>query len=134
MNALAPVRNSLSLTAAVLRTRSASEALPPAHDAVATRSPLNAAGPEVTLSVVLALSPGATGPGIVAGAELLQPAGTVRPSCTLDTGAPVSGLEPGANVCRRGGPAGVRDGVVTVPSRPWPDESTTVVPPASSKR
>ena len=86
------------------------------------RSPLKLAGPEVTLNVALTLSPGATGPGIVSEpppwTAALQPAGSGEASLTFVAGAPdvfvkvtmVSWLEPGANVCRPGGPPGVRSG------------------------
>src|SRR3954447_8306210 len=115
-----PMRNSLILTGAVLRTHSVIDAdcgAPFAvHVAVPNRSPLKLAGPDVTLNVTLALSPGAIGPGIVSepppSTAALQPAGSERPSFTLLAGAPlllvkvtiVSWLVPGANVCRPGGP------------------------------
>ena len=62
------MRNSLILTGLALRTLSAmiSECFAPlvwfAHEALPTRSPLKAAGPDVTLKVALTLAPGATGP------------------------------------------------------------------------
>src|SRR5580693_10813605 len=61
------MRNSLILIGLTLRTFSAvvSDRVPPCsgfvHEALATRSPLKAAGPEVTLKVALTLAPGATG-------------------------------------------------------------------------
>src|SRR4051794_23928151 len=124
-----PMRNSLTLIGLVLRTRSAVEADCGApwlvQDAVPIRSPLNAAGPEVTVNVRLTVSPGATGPGIVSApwTAALHPAGAEMPSLTFVAGAPVefvnvtivSWLEPGANVCSPGGPPGVSDGVTTVP-------------------
>src|SRR5690348_1941045 len=60
------MRNSLMRTGLTLRTFSAvvSECFAPAglvQEALATRSPLYAAGPEVTLKVALTLAPGATG-------------------------------------------------------------------------
>src|ERR1700691_4312576 len=68
-------RNSLILTGLTFRTFSAvvSECVLPAvppevgfvHEALPTRSPLKAAGPEVTLKVALTTAPGATGPAIV---------------------------------------------------------------------
>src|SRR5437868_6299052 len=75
MNALvglSPVamRNSLILIGLTLRTFSivVSDCLAPAagfvHEAVPTRSPLNAAGPEVTVNVALTVSPGATRPNV----------------------------------------------------------------------
>src|ERR1700733_12489012 len=61
------VRNSLILIGLTFRTFSAaaSTCFAPlvwfVHHTLPTRSPLNAAGPEVTLKVVLTLAPGATG-------------------------------------------------------------------------
>src|SRR5208337_233261 len=60
------MRNSLILTGLTFRTFSAAVSdcfLPLAgfvHEALPTRSPLNAAGPEVTLKVALTLAPDAT--------------------------------------------------------------------------
>ena len=59
--------NSLILTGLTFRTFSAvvSDCFAPlvgfVHEALPTRSPLKAAGPEVTLKVALTLAPGATG-------------------------------------------------------------------------
>src|SRR5215813_507244 len=64
--ALVPVRNSLILIGLAFRTFSVviSLCLTPfagfVHEALPIRSPLNAAGPEVTLKVALTLVPGAT--------------------------------------------------------------------------
>src|SRR5690242_10964483 len=59
------MRNSLIRTDGTFRTFSAavSDSVLPllVHRAVATRSPLNAAGPEVTLNIALTIAPGATG-------------------------------------------------------------------------
>ena len=60
------MRNSLILTGLTFRTFSAvvSDCVWPlrfVHEALPTRSPLKAAGPEVTLKVALTLAPGATG-------------------------------------------------------------------------
>src|SRR5580700_7976350 len=61
------MRNSLILIGLTFRTFSAvvSECFPPVvwfvHLALPARSPLKAAGPEVTLKVALTLAPGATG-------------------------------------------------------------------------
>ena len=61
------MRNSLILIGLTFRTFSAvvSDCFPPVagfvHEALPTRSPLKAAGPEVTLKVALTLAPGATG-------------------------------------------------------------------------
>src|SRR5260370_609696 len=66
------MRNSLILIGLTFRTFSAviSECLAPlvwfVHWALPTRSPLKAAGPEVTLNVALTLAPGATGSANVA--------------------------------------------------------------------
>src|SRR4051812_45507287 len=117
-----PMRNSLILIGLALRTRSAIDAdcvAPLAwlvQDALPTRSPLKLACPEVTRNVALTLSPGATGPGMVSEPPWtteLHCAGTERLSFTFVAGAPlvfvnvtiVSWLDPGANVCRPGGPA-----------------------------
>ena len=64
------MRNSLILIGLTFRTFSAvvSDCFAPfafVHEALPTRSPLKAAGPEVTLKVALTLAPGATGPAIV---------------------------------------------------------------------
>src|SRR5216683_91764 len=64
---LVPARNSLILIGLTFRTFSAvvPDCLPPCpgfvHEALPIRSPLKAAGPEVTLNVALTLAPGATG-------------------------------------------------------------------------
>src|SRR6185503_3323359 len=62
---LVPVRNSLIRIGRTLRTFSVvvSDCLAPVgsvHEPVATRSPLNAAGPAVTVKVALTVAPGAT--------------------------------------------------------------------------
>src|ERR1700723_1369960 len=87
------MRNSLILIGLTFRTFSAvvSECVPPAvppeagfvHEALATRSPLKAAGPEVTLKVAVTLAPGATGSAIVT--EVLAPPGTKEVHCLLGT-------------------------------------------------
>ncbi len=62
------MRNSLILTGLAFRTFSTavSDCFAPlvefVHEALPTRSPLKASGPEVTLKVALTLAPGATGP------------------------------------------------------------------------
>src|SRR5262249_21238503 len=135
-----PIRYSLILTGLVLRTRSLTDALCAPQVAVAVMSPLNDVMPEVTLSVRLTVAPGATGSAIVTGASALQPLGTVMPSLTPDTAAPVvflkvtivSWLEPGENVCSPDGPAGVLVATNTLPFFPLPEESVTVSPLASS--
>src|SRR3954447_271023 len=152
---LLPMRNSLILIGSTLRTRSAIDAdrVPPVdelvHEALAIRSPLKAAAPEVTANVALTLSPGATGPGRVS--DVSEPPATTAVHCasgrdrlslTSVTGAPVvfvnvtmvSWVEPGANVWRPGGPAGAVEATRTVPLRPWPDESSTASPLVSSNR
>src|SRR4051812_12863476 len=132
---LLPMRNSLILIGLVLRTRSAIDAdRPSPHAAWLTRSPLNAAGPEVTLNVALTLAPGATGAANVFGASVVQPAGAARLSFRPVTGAPVvfvnvttvSWVEPGANVCRPDGPGMNAEEMEIVPLRLLPDESATV--------
>ena len=71
---LLPMRNSLILIGLVLRTFSAIDAdCPSPHVALPIRSPLNGAGPEVTLNVALTLAPGATGSASVFGASVVQP-------------------------------------------------------------
>src|ERR1022692_5286159 len=126
------MRNSLILIGLTFRTFSAvvSECSPPpvgfVHWALPTRSPLKAAGPEVTLKVALTLAPGATGPAIVT--DVLVAPGTKEVHClgtemlnwTPTAGAPVVFLkvtvvsceDPGENVWSPGGvsiaDAGVR--------------------------
>src|ERR1035437_9687970 len=120
------MRNSLILIGLTFRTFSAvvSECFPPVvwfvHWALPTRSPLKAAGPEVTLKVALTLAPGATGSAIVT--DVLVVPGTTEVHCLLDTemlnwtptaGAPVifvnvtvvSCEDPGENVWSPGGVA-----------------------------
>src|ERR1700693_3529096 len=83
------MRNSLILTALTFRTFSAvvSECFPPVvwfvHWALPTRSPLKAAGPEVTLKVALTLAPGATGLAVVT--DVLVVPGTMEVHCLLGT-------------------------------------------------
>src|SRR3954453_793320 len=86
---LEPMRNSLIFIWLGLSTRSAIDADWSPHVAVPIRSPLKGAGPEVTLSVRLTLAPGATASATVTGASVVQPAGTLMPSLTPETGAPV---------------------------------------------
>src|SRR4030042_6261839 len=113
--------NSLILIGLTFRTFSAvvSDCLWPlvefVHEALPTRSPLEAAGPEVTLKVALTIAPGATDPAIVAGvlATAVHPAGTEMLNLTPVAGAPVvlvnvtvvSCEEPGENVWSPGGVA-----------------------------
>ena len=89
------------------------------HEALPTRSPLKAAGPEVTLKVALTLAPGATGSAnvfavsVVPETTAVHPAGTAMLNLTSVTGAPVvfvnvtvvSCDEPGENVWSPGGVA-----------------------------
>src|ERR1035438_8343815 len=86
MNAsFALLLNSLILTGLTLRTFSAmvSDCGPLrvglVHETLPTRSPLKAAGPEVTLKVALTLAPGATGPAIVFDVSVLP--GTTEVHC-----------------------------------------------------
>src|SRR5664279_1474946 len=121
----ARMRNSLILIGLTFRTFSAvvSECFPPVvwfvHWALPTRSPLKAAGPEVTLKVALTLAPGATGSAIVT--DVLVVPGTTEVHClgtemlnwTPAAGAPVvfvnvtvvSCEDPGENVWSPGGVA-----------------------------
>src|ERR1700678_3663710 len=116
------MRNSLILTGLTFRTFSAvvSECFPPAvlpevgfvHEALPTRSPLKAAGPEVILKVALTLAPGATGSANVADVlvapetKAVHCLGTETLNWTPNAGAPVvfvnvrvvSCEEPGENV------------------------------------
>src|SRR5579864_7560660 len=94
------IRNSLIFTGLTLRTFSAVVSLctlpPEVHRALPTRSPLNAAGPEVTLKVALTLAPGATGPAIVSDVRVVPETtevhcrlGRVRLNLTPVAAAPV---------------------------------------------
>src|SRR5208283_2202658 len=83
-------------TGLMLRTFSAivSDCVPllVVQDALATKSPLNAAGPEVMLKVSFTLAPGGTGSMISMPLWLateVQPAGTVMLNLTPAAGAPV---------------------------------------------
>src|SRR5579872_1499926 len=119
------IRNSLILTGLTFRTFSTvvSDCVPPrdalVHETLPARSPLKAAGPEVTLKVALTLAPGATGSAIdsdvlvVPETTALHCFGTERLNLTPVAGAPVvfvnvtvvSCEEPGENVCNPGGVA-----------------------------
>src|SRR5436309_10820020 len=95
------MRNSLILIGATFRTFAGvvSDCFLPlawfVHWALPTRSPLKAAGPEVTLKVALTVAPGATGSAIVM--DVLAPPGTTEVHClgaemlnwTPTAGAPV---------------------------------------------
>src|SRR4051794_11650930 len=112
------MRNSLILIGLAFRTFSAavSECFAPAvvHEAFATRSPLNADEPEVTLNVALTVAPGAT-VSVEAGDVFaaVHPLGTERLNWTPAAGAPVVFVNvmvvscdvPGANVWSPGGVA-----------------------------
>src|SRR6266496_3366773 len=86
--ALVPARNSLILTGLTLRTLSvvASDCLPPlarsVHEPVRIRSPLKAAGREVTLKVALTLAPGATESNVF---DVSVVPGTKEVHCLLGT-------------------------------------------------
>src|SRR5438876_12135285 len=119
------MRNSLILIGLTFRTFSAvvSDCVAPlvwfVHLALPTRSPLKAAGPEVTLKVALTLAPGATGSAIVIDVLVLPGPtdvhclGTVMLNVTPVAGAPavlvnvtvVSCEDPGAHVWSPGGVA-----------------------------
>src|SRR3954471_11649651 len=105
-------RNSLILTGLTLRAfwavLSVCVRLLAVQEALPTRSPLKAAGPEVTLNVALTVAPGAT--VSVTGAAVrvtVHCRGTVMLNFRTVTGAPVvfvnvtvvSCEDPGANVC-----------------------------------
>src|SRR5450759_159713 len=83
------IRNSLILIGATFRTfcTVVSACLAPlvwfVHCAWPARSPLKAAGPEVTLNVALTLAPGATGPAIVAVFVVVPD--TTKVHCALGT-------------------------------------------------
>src|SRR5258708_31852833 len=82
------MRNSLILIGLTFRTFSAvvSDCVLPlgfVHETLPTRSPLKAAGPEVTLKVALTLAPGATGSAIVA--DVWEVPGTTEVHCLLGT-------------------------------------------------
>jgi hypothetical protein len=61
------------------------------HEALPTKSPLKAAGPEVSLKVALTLPPGATGAAVVVAPEAaaVHPLGAERLNLTPAAGAPV---------------------------------------------
>src|SRR5262245_26363386 len=118
-------RNSLTTIGLTLRTFSTAvssclAAPDPVQRACATRSPLNAAGPDVTLKVALTVAPGATASAMVAvvrvvpGTTDVHPFGVTMLSSAPVTGAPVvfvnetvvSCAEAGENVCRPGGSPG----------------------------
>src|SRR3984885_1452686 len=86
---LVPVRNSLILIGLTLRTFSAvvSDCRPPCpglvHEALPVRSPLKAAGPDVTRNVALTLAPGATGSGNVTDVRVVP--GTTEVHCLPGT-------------------------------------------------
>src|SRR5271157_5773748 len=89
------IANSLILIGLTFRTFSAVVSvcvLPPVvQETLPTRSPLKAAGPEVTLKVALTFAPGATGAAIVVVPEAtaVHPVGTERLNLTPAAGAPV---------------------------------------------
>src|SRR5438067_9238302 len=94
------MRNSLILIGLTFRTFSAvvSDCFLPlgfVHETLPTRSPLKAAGPEVTLKVALTLAPGAAGSAIVTdvlvlpGTTEVHCLGTVMLNVTPVAGAPV---------------------------------------------
>src|SRR6185437_16776345 len=88
-------RNSLIFTGLTLRTFPVvdSDRVLPwfVHEALPTRSPLNASGPEVTLNVALTLAPGATVCGVCEApdATTVHPFGAEMLSFTFVAGAPV---------------------------------------------
>ena len=116
-----PAANSLILTSLTFRAFSIAVSDWPApaivQEALATRSPLKAVGPEVTLKVALTVAPGATGSANVFDEPVppdtteVQPAGTASLNLTLSAGdaetflnvTVVSCEEPGENVWSPGG-------------------------------
>src|SRR5215510_7584927 len=116
--ALVPVRNSLILMGLTLRTFSTvvSDLRPPlvgfVHAALPTRSPLKAAGPEVTRKVALTLAPGATESNVtdvsvvpgtnevhwLSGREMLSFTPTARDPVVFVNVTVESCEDPGANV------------------------------------
>src|SRR5215471_1307452 len=120
------MRNSLILIGLMFRTFSAVvsdcvlRVVRFIHEALPTRSPLKAAGPEVTLKVALTLAPGATGSTNVFDVSVVLAtkgvhclSGTDRLNLTPAAGAPVvfvnvnvvSRDDPGENVWSPGGAA-----------------------------
>jgi hypothetical protein len=113
------MRNSLILIGLTFRTFSAIAAVDCfpllVQEALPTRSPLKAAGPEVTLNVALTLAPGATGSANVVGPEAaaVQPLGAEMLSFTPVAGVPAVFVnvtvlfceDPGENVWSPGGVA-----------------------------
>src|ERR1017187_5209765 len=113
------MRNSLILTGLTLRTFSAiaaTDCFPSlVQEALPTRSPLKAAGPEVNLNVALTLAPGAIGSANEVGPEAaaVQPFGAEMLNLTPVAGAPVVFVnvtvlfceDPGENVWSPGGVA-----------------------------
>src|SRR5262245_30004208 len=126
-------RNSLILIGPAFRTFAAVVSICVApvaaffHETLPTRSPLKAAGPDVTLNVALTSSPGATGSAIVIEVfvvpwttDVHRVFGRTTLSVTPVAGAPVvfvnvtvvSCEEPGANVCNPGGLATAEAGAI----------------------
>src|ERR1017187_6202602 len=111
------MRNSLILTGLTLRTFSAiaaTDCFPSlVQEALPTRSPLKAAGPEVNLNVALTLAPGAIGSAneVAPEATAVQPFGAEMLNLTPVAGAPTVFVnvtvlfceDPGENVCSPGG-------------------------------
>src|SRR5207244_2688262 len=87
------MRNSLIFTGLTFRTFSAvvSDCVRPfvIQEALPTRSPLNASGPDVILKVALTVAPGAIGPGNDLAACVVQPLCAGMLSLTPVAGAPV---------------------------------------------
>ncbi len=149
------MRNSLILIGLTLRTFSAvvSDCVLPfaVHETLPTRSPLKAAGPEVTLKVALTLAPGATGAAMVVAPEAaaVHPLGAERLNLTPEAGAPVvfvnvkvaSCEDRGVNVWSPGGVAAAEVGArvsrgtsylaaTTLACTNWSVASVGNVPPA----
>src|SRR5690348_7352664 len=123
--ALVPARNSLILIGLTFRTFSVvvSPCLAPfagfVHEALPIRSPLNAAGPEVTVKVALTLAPGATESNVcdlsvvpgrkevhrLSGTEMLNFTPAARDPVVLVNVTVEFCEDPGANVWSPGGVA-----------------------------
>src|SRR6185437_1539731 len=139
------MRNSLILTGSTFRTFSevVSNCFLPViwfvHDALATRSPLSAAFPEVTLNVALTLAPGAMGSANVFDASVVPATTEVHclPGIVMLNFKPAAGAavvfvnvtvvcceEPGENVCSPVGLATADDGAILNGNTLYPAETT----------
>src|ERR1035438_10488118 len=128
------MRNSLILIGLTFRTFSAAVSdcfalVGLVHEALAIRSPLKAAGPEVTLKVALTLAPGATGSANVfdvlvvpetTDVHCLLGRQTVNPTPRLLVNVTLVSCEPpGEKVCSPGGVALADAGARLSPDTPY---------------